>query len=401
MKKRSLLGLAAGTVALVLAGCAGSPSPDASTTAPPTSSEPIKFAVAWGISGAFSANAAAFMNGLNAGVDEINSAGGIDGRQIEVTPVDTKSDPTFAVTAVTELLNSGYKPDLLVPGGFSAEALAVLPTLVDKSIFSISSANAPATNDPAQYPYHFGLSYKQADALASVAKKMKSDGIDTVSVIFGADASGDAYLQGFQAAAKAAGVEIIATQRPDPKALNFDVDFQRALAAGADAIYGDISTLDATGRLFASRVTTGATDIPYYTGTAASSFNLQSIASADSLKGCFMPVFSSTVQQSNPPAYFDTWATAAAQDKNISAFVTGLGYDTVRIFALAAERSGGDLSAEALAKALTSEPVPSGDLVLYQYGTSYSPTDHFPSMPDKTFTTTPCGSTLVDGFWAP
>lgn len=392
--RRSIAGLAALTAAtLLFTGCSsvGGASDDATD-----GSDPIKVAIVYGLTGAYAGTGATFMLGFNATVDDINANGGIDGRQIEVTLIDDKSDPTFAVSALTELLDSGYEPDAIIPGGVSTEALALLPLTTDAEIFSVSPATSPATNDSSLYPYHFGDSATVIDQLRTYEDEWKKDGVKRLGVVLPADAFGDSLLDGLKALAEDLGIEIVATERPDPTALNFDVEFQRLVAADPDGIFGDFAAFDAIARALTSRDTVGATDIPYYVGTGTVSATPSTLADASALEGCYMPAFNFQVKQADPPADLKPLYDAF-MGENASIYPGALGHDAVRLIALAIERSDGDTSGAALTDALTSDDIEGDLLADFRTGTSFSDDDRFPALFPGSMSIVPCSATLADG----
>src|SRR5436190_271992 len=75
--------------------------------------------------------------GINRGVDlavkEINAAGGVNGRKIELITRDTQSDPTKAVNGAAELTRS-EKVQIIFGPVNSGEALAVTPMLAKSGV---------------------------------------------------------------------------------------------------------------------------------------------------------------------------------------------------------------------------------------------------------------------------
>src|ERR1700734_3131100 len=67
-------------------------------------SDPIRIGFLPALTGPSSSTGVAINRGTLLAVDEINAAGGIGGRQIELIVRDTQSDPTKAVNAVAELI---------------------------------------------------------------------------------------------------------------------------------------------------------------------------------------------------------------------------------------------------------------------------------------------------------
>lgn len=393
--KRPLLGLAAlGTSALLLTACAsGSDSESAG------GQQPIRFAIVYGLTGAYAGTGEVYLTGFNAAIADINAKGGVGGRQIEVKLLDSKSDPTHAVSELTQLLDSGYEPDVIVPGGVSSEALAMLPSTSDVPLFSISPATAPASNNPAAYPYHYGVSATQAAGLNIVGDAFKAKGVKNLAVVLPADAFGDSVLAGIRTVADAAGVKITQVERPDPTALSFSVEYQRVQAAKPDAVFFDFPAHDATARLLDARQTVGATDIPLYGGVGAAAAVPSRLAKPAALANCELPVFNFTVKHDAVPEYLQPLINAF-RGKGQGIYSGGLGYDSVRTAVLAFQRAGGETGADKLAAALTAESVPENYLALFPTGTRYTKDNHFPELRPGNMSLIPCDATLADGLWA-
>lgn len=393
MRHLSLGFVTLGASALLLAGCA----PGGVGETPGAEGEPIKLAIVYGLSGPAAGTGEIFIKGFDVAVEEINAAGGVNGRSIEVELLDSRTDPTYAVTALTELLDSGYEPDVIVPGGLSAEVLAMLPLTTDEGLFSVSPASSPQTDDPEAYPNHFGNSVSLVSQLSTLAEGWKGNDVESIGVILGADAFGDGAFAAIQSVADDAGVEIVAVERPDPNALNYDVEFQRVVAAGPDAVYGDFATFDAIGRLLTSRLTVGATDVPFYGGTTGAAMVPADLVDEAALEGeCYLPIFNFTVEQDSAPEYLQPLLDAFAGDDR-SIYAAGLGWDVVHIVAEAFERAGDDTSTEALTAALLDEPLPADTLALYPNGTSYGEDDHFPELLPGSMTLVPCAAIVENG----
>lgn len=104
-----------------------------------------------GFIGPLTGDAAAYgvdtLNGVKLKVDEINAAGGIDGKLITIVAEDAKCNGTDAVTAVQKLVNVD-KIVALVGGACSSETLAAAPIIEAAKIVEISplSSNPDITN---------------------------------------------------------------------------------------------------------------------------------------------------------------------------------------------------------------------------------------------------------------
>src|ERR1700760_1711900 len=89
--------------------------------------------------------------GVQLAVDEINAAGGIDGRQIELIIRDTQSDPTKAVNGAAELAKA-QKVSIVIGPGNSGESLAVVPLLARSNVPQVHGCFVDTLTDPKKYP---------------------------------------------------------------------------------------------------------------------------------------------------------------------------------------------------------------------------------------------------------
>jgi branched-chain amino acid transport system substrate-binding protein len=90
--------------------------------------EPILIGYLPALTGPSSSTGVGINRGIQLAVQEINAAGGIDGRQLELITRDTQSDPTKAVNGAAELTH-GQKVSAVYGPVNSGESLAVVPLL--------------------------------------------------------------------------------------------------------------------------------------------------------------------------------------------------------------------------------------------------------------------------------
>jgi branched-chain amino acid transport system substrate-binding protein len=96
-------------------------------------SEPIRIGWLPALTGPSSSTGVAINRGTEFAVNEINKAGGVNGRMIELVVRDTQSDPTKAVNAAVELMRQPKVHVIWGPGN-SGEALACTPLIVRSRI---------------------------------------------------------------------------------------------------------------------------------------------------------------------------------------------------------------------------------------------------------------------------
>jgi len=128
----------------------------ASTLAKPAiaANEPIRIGYLPALTGPSSSTGIGINRGFELAVKELNAAGGINGRQLELVVRDTQSDPTKAVNGAAELAH-GVKVNVVFGPLNSGESLAVVPLLAKANIPQLHSCFVDTLTDPKKYPMCF------------------------------------------------------------------------------------------------------------------------------------------------------------------------------------------------------------------------------------------------------
>jgi len=121
MKKRHVLTIAV-ALALLAGACGGDDGGDA---------EPIKIGIIADLTGAFTTYGTSLSRSAQLAVDEINAAGGIDGRTVEVVVEDIQSDVTVTVDKARKLVESDRVDVVMGPIGSDAND-AAFQTVVEE-----------------------------------------------------------------------------------------------------------------------------------------------------------------------------------------------------------------------------------------------------------------------------
>lgn len=96
-------------------------------------------------------------------IEDINAAGGILGRKVELVMADTQTDPTHAVAEIRRLAVN-EKVDAVVGPATSQEALPIVPIANEYKLAQISTASSTDLT-PKFGPYHFSTSATGANQL--------------------------------------------------------------------------------------------------------------------------------------------------------------------------------------------------------------------------------------------
>lgn len=117
-----------------------------------SSGDTIKLGFVYPLTGNAPNIGAACKNGSQLAIDEINAAGGINGKQIEAVFEDDENKPATAPNAVTKLLEQD-KVDMVLGSYASSCSIAMAPIVNEakKIMISVGSTNAKVTAEGGEY----------------------------------------------------------------------------------------------------------------------------------------------------------------------------------------------------------------------------------------------------------
>lgn len=174
-------------------------------------------------------------NGVRLAVSEINSAGGILGRQIKYTPMDTQTNPGIAKSLAAKAIDDGVP--LVMGPVYSGSILVSMSETRRAEIPNIIGGEAAAITQQGN-PYVFRSSFTQASAMPKVVRyiseivKPKSIALIYVNNDFGKGGR-DMVLKGLQAA----GIQVLADISTDVGQLDFSAAVLKAKQSNADALF--------------------------------------------------------------------------------------------------------------------------------------------------------------------
>ena len=180
----------------------------------------------------------AVKNGAQIAVDEINAAGGINGKQIEYRFEDDQNDAEKAVNAYNTLKDWGMQ--MLVGTTTTAPCIAVAGKTASDNVFQITpSASSPSVLSSGNGNV-FQVCFTDPNQGVASAQYIAEDKLATkIGIIYD---SSDVYSSGieekFEAEAKTQGLNIVskAAFTADSKT-DFGTQLQKAKDAGADLLF--------------------------------------------------------------------------------------------------------------------------------------------------------------------
>jgi branched-chain amino acid transport system substrate-binding protein len=198
--------------------------------------DPIRVGYLPALTGPSSSTGVGISRGTQLAVQEINAAGGIDGRQLELVVRDTQSDPTKAVNASAELTNQEQVNVVFGPLN-SGESLAVVPLLARSNTLQVHPCWVDSLTDPQKYPMCFrnAPTNQQIGGAANhyvveVLNKKK------IAVISDTTGYGTASVNAYVPMLKAKGADVVYQGNVDAANPDLKPELLRMQSAGAEAI---------------------------------------------------------------------------------------------------------------------------------------------------------------------
>src|ERR1700758_3095476 len=198
--------------------------------------EPILIGYLPALTGPSSSTGIGINRGIQLAVEEINAAGGIDGRQIELITRDTQSDPTKAVNGAAELTR-GQKVSVVFGPVNSGESLAVVPLLARTNTPQLHPCWVDTLTDPQKYP----MCFRNAPTNQQIGGAANRYVIDVlkrkkVAVISDTTGYGTASVNAYVPMLKEKGADVVYQGNVDAANPDLKPELLRMQSAGAEAI---------------------------------------------------------------------------------------------------------------------------------------------------------------------
>ena len=215
------LGLAAAFATVLMAGTA--------------MAQTIKIGVNEPLTGAFAASGTYVVNGAKIAADEINAAGGVLGRKIELIIEDNKSNPTEAAAVAEKLITNDKTPVMMGAWG-SSLTLAVMPKLMDYETPMLVETSSSGKITTSGNPYVFRISPPSAVEAEAFAPRIPALGLRKVDFLVINNDWGRGSADDFGKALKAAGVTVGLVETMDQSAQDMSAQLAKLKGSDADTI---------------------------------------------------------------------------------------------------------------------------------------------------------------------
>ncbi|MEK6960356.1 MAG: penicillin-binding protein activator [Nanoarchaeota archaeon] len=222
---------------LLISGCATQTAQTTVISIPDKTSiqekTPIKIGALLPLSGPNAKYGEEIRQGIELAREELNSQGGINGRNVEVLYEDDQADPKTGVSAIQKLIDVEGVHVILGPWA-SGVALATAPIAEDKKVIMLAEAIAPAISDAGDYIFRIQASavyYSMAAAQYLVSVNATNAAVLYIDNDFGRSFK-DAFIKDFTAT----GGRIVADEPYDASVPDFRTQLMKIKDSEPDAV---------------------------------------------------------------------------------------------------------------------------------------------------------------------
>lgn len=176
-----------------------------------------------------------FKSGIELAVKDINASGGILGRKIEVTSMDTQTNPGVAKALVVRAIDDGA---FAIFGPVFSGSILISQTETRRAEVPNFTAAAGALVTQQGSPYIFRTGLTQTNTMPKAARYISQNlKVKKVAVMFVNNDFGKPGRDAIVAALKTYGVEVVADISTEAGQVDFSAPVVKVKRAGADAVF--------------------------------------------------------------------------------------------------------------------------------------------------------------------
>ena len=203
---------------------------------PKPSGEPIKIGAVFSITGPASFLGEPERNSALMFEEQVNAAGGINGRPVKIIIYDTEGDATKTKNRIERLIKKDKVIAIIGPSR-SGSSMAVIPVIEKAQILQISAAAAIQIVQPVK-KWVFKTPQTDTSAVEAIYTHMKKDGLTKVALLTGSTGFGGAGRAQLKLVSERMGITIVADEVFGPKDTSVMAQLTKIRGTDAQAIIG-------------------------------------------------------------------------------------------------------------------------------------------------------------------
>ena len=212
---------------------------------PAVAQDVIRIGVTQPLTGAFAASGNYVTQGAKIAEDQINAAGGVLGKKIQLIVEDNKSNPTEAVATAEKLISKDKVP-VLMGAWSSGLTLAVMPKLMEYGVPMLVETSSSGKITVSGNPWIFRISPTSEMEAKAFAGYVKTLGIKKADFLATNNDFGLGASKEFSEMLKAQGAAIGEIETMDPKATDFSAQLAKIKNSGSDTLFVTTAVEQAT-----------------------------------------------------------------------------------------------------------------------------------------------------------
>ncbi len=213
--------ICAGLLSLVVSGSA-------------VAAPPIKIGALFSITGPASFLGEPERNTAQMVVNEINAAGGIKGRTVQLITYDTQGDATKAVQAATRLIKED-KVSAIIGPSITGDTMAIIP-IVEKSRIPLISCSAGIKITEPVKKWVFKTAQNDSLAVAKLYEFLQKRRTSRVAILTVSDSFGSSGREQLVKQAKRYGIQIVSDDTYGPKDTDMTAQLTKVRGSQAQAL---------------------------------------------------------------------------------------------------------------------------------------------------------------------
>ncbi|MBK5275439.1 MAG: ABC transporter substrate-binding protein [Desulfuromonadales bacterium] len=195
---------------------------------------PIKIGALFAVTGPAAFLGEPERNSAKMVIDEINKAGGVKGRKLELVAYDTAGDATKAVQLATKLIKDDKVVAIIGPST-TGESMAVIPVAEKEQIPLISCAAGSKITDPVK-KWVFKTAQNDALAVGKIFDYLQRHKQTSVAILTVSDGFGSSGREQLKAQAAKFGITILSDDTYGPKDTDMTSQLTKIRGSKAQAI---------------------------------------------------------------------------------------------------------------------------------------------------------------------